>query len=92
MREDTQDKAVRVGDGFGSGGRFILRIIGREVSAAYAGEVMVEEHLRRGAPVLPTGEHRVAARESAEFEAEPGDERDKGDSADNASGEDDIFG
>ena len=83
---------MRVGNGFWSGGRFILRIKGREVSAAYAGEVMVEEHLCRGAPVLPADEHRVAAGEPAEFEAEPCDERDKGDNADNADGEDDIFG
>jgi len=92
LGEDAEDEAVRVGDGFGGGGRFILRIKGREVSTAYAGEVMVEEHLRRGMPVLPAGEHRVAAGESAEFEAEPGDERDKGDSADDAGGKDDIFG
>ena len=83
---------MRVGDGFGSGGRFILRIKGREVSAAYAGKVVVEEHLRRGVPVLPPDEHRVSAGESAEFEAEPGDERDESDSADDAGGEDDIFG
>jgi hypothetical protein len=53
---------------------------------------MVEEHFGGGVPVLPPDEHRVTAWEPVEFEAEPGDERDKGDNANDAGGEDDIFG
>ena len=83
---------MRVGDGFGSGGRFILRIKGREVSAADAGEVVVEKHLCRGVPVLPPDEHRVSAWEPVEFITIPGGGAGECDDADETAGEDDIFG